>query len=247
MNWKKIAFIVFNLALGTYVVLAMTTFNKPDDSLVCKGVNISIEEETVSGFLTAQDVRHLLDADGISVQGQAMERVNLRAIEEALEKKELIEEAECYKGQDGLVYITIRQRIPVIRVMNDAGEDYCVDNHGKPLPHTDYACDLIVATGHISKAYAGKWLAPLANQIMATPFWNNQVVQLNVLDDGSVEMVPRVGAHIVHLGQPVDIDKKLERLRKFYLYGLNTAGWNRYWRISVEYDNQIVCKRKTKK
>jgi cell division protein FtsQ len=42
---------------------------------------------------------------------------------------------------------------------------------------------------------------------------------------------------------PTGMDKKLERMRKFYLYGLNKAGWNKYSSISVEFDNQIICKR----
>ena len=74
--------------------------------------------------------------------------------------------------------------------------------------------------------------------------YTSETVQLNVLADGSVELVPRVGKHIAYLGQPKGITKKLERLRKFYLYGLNVAGWNKYSRVSVEYGNQIVCKRR---
>jgi len=56
--------------------------------------------------------------------------------------------------------------------------------------------------------------------------------------------VPRVGEHIAYLGQPTGVANKLERLRKFYRYGLNQAGWNKYSRVSVEFDNQIICKRR---
>ena len=244
MNWKKTAFIAINIVLGTYVVLAMTIFNGPDEEQVCKDLDINIEEGIVEGFLTPDDVKHMLSADALNPIGQSVESINLRAIEDTLQSKELIEHAECYKGQDGTICIDIRQRIPVVRVKNDKGEDYYVDSHGKPMPRTDYSCTLIVATGHITKPYAEKWLAPMANMVLSDAFWKNQIVQLNIRNDGSVEMVPRVGNHLVYLGQPVGIEKKLERLRKFYRYGLNVAGWNKYSVISVEYDNQIVCKRK---
>jgi cell division protein FtsQ len=151
---------------------------------------------------------------------------------------------QCYKGQNGLVCIDVRQRIPVVRVMNDQGEDFYVDNHGKPMPSTDYSCNLIIATGHINKQYAERRLVPMANIILSKPFWKSQVVQLNVLGDGSVEIVPRVGGHIAYIGQPDGVEKKLDRLQKFYRYGLMQAGWNKYSRVSVEFDNQIVCKRK---
>lgn len=244
MNWKKIAYGAFNVVLGVYLVLAMTAFNTPDDSQVCKSVRINIEKGVVDGFLTETDIRFMLNHDAINPVGQSMEKINLRVMEDILQDKELIEQAECYKAQDGLVCIDIRQRIPVVRVMNDQDEDYYVDSHGKPMPGTDYSCKLIVATGRINKQYAEKWLAPLANVVLQDPFWKNQVVQLNVLTDGSVEIIPRVGDHVVYLGQPFGVTKKLERLQKFYRYGLTQAGWNKYSRVSVEFDNQIVCKRK---
>jgi len=107
-----------------------------------------------------------------------------------------------------------------------------------------YVNDLIVATGHISRKYAQSHLSRVANFIMQDKFWQNQVVQANILNDGTVEMIPRIGEHIIYLGPPLNIDKKLERMHKFYLYGLNVAGWNKYSYISVEFDNQIICKRK---
>lgn len=243
MNWKKTAFIAFNMLLAAYMAMAFTIFNKPDEEMVCKDLDISIEKGVVDGFLTEKDVRHMLQLDAISPMGQSMESIDLRLIEETLKGKELIENAECYKGQQGIVCMNIRQRIPVVRVMNNAGEDYCVDSHGKPMPRTDYSCNLIIATGNISKQYAEKCLAPLSNIILANPFWKYQVVQLNVLGDGSVEIIPRIGGHVIYLGQPVGAKDKLDRMTKFYRYGLKVAGWNKYSRISVEFDNQIVCKR----
>jgi cell division protein FtsQ len=83
-------------------------------------------------------------------------------------------------------------------------------------------------------------------KLLDDDFWQEQTVQLNVLNDGTLELVPRVGNHIVYLGTPTGIDKKLERLRKFYKYGLSHAGWDRYERINVEFDNQIICKKRSK-
>ena len=242
--WKKIVLVSVDVVLALYLVLAMTAFNRPDAETVCRDMNITIEEDVMPGFLTNDEVRHMLVADNLSPIGKAMSTINLRQMEETLEAKDLIEKAECWTTQNGIVCISIHQRIPVIRVMNNQGEDFYIDSHGRAMPHTEYACRLIVCTGYITKQYAAKVLAPLANIINDDTFWKNGIVQMNILADGSVELVPRVGDHIVYLGQPVRINKKLERLRKFYRYGLNKAGWNKYSRVSVEYDNQIICKRR---
>ena len=102
----------------------------------------------------------------------------------------------------------------------------------------------MIATGHINRRDAQKVLTKVGNTILADKFWQNQVVQLNVLSDGTLEIVPRVGDHIVFLGAPVDIEGKLKRLEKFYKYGLSQAGWNKYSYINVAFENQIICKKK---
>ena len=244
MNWKKGIIIALDIVIGVYLVLAVTAFNKPEErSSVCNEVRISIEKTDPQGFLNEEDIRQILVSSHLMPLGKPMDKISVRQIEEKLSGNNLIESAQCYKTQSGHVCISLRQRVPVVRVMADNGDDYYVDNHGESISPSGYSCDVIVATGSISRAYAKKHLFAVANDIQADQFWKNQVVQLNILADGSVELIPRVGEHIAYLGQPTDISHKLQRLQKFYLYGLSQAGWNKYSRISVEFDNQIICKR----
>ena len=247
INWKKSLIIVLDVIIGCYLVLAVTVFNRPDErATVCSEVKIDIEQSKGDGFLNPAEVKQLLEQQRLYPLAQPMQFISTRKIEEALEKSPFVDEAQCYKTQSGHVCIQLRQRLPVLHVMAANGERYYLDDHGEILPATGLTVDLIVATGTISRKYACKVLAPLANRLRENVFWQNQIVQLNVLADGSLELVPRVGDHIVYLGAPTDIDQKLDRLRKFYKYGLSHAGWNRYERISVEFGNQIICKKRKK-
>ena len=70
--------------------------------------------------------------------------------------------------------------------------------------------------------------------------------------------MPRVGDQIIYIGQLPEtnrpdkrkqlvteyINRKMDRLEKFYKYGLSQAGWNKYSYINVEFDNQIICKKR---
>ncbi len=248
MEWKKITIITFDVLIGIYLMLVMMAFIKPDETAdVCSDVHITIEQDLSEGFLNKKDITLMLRHSGLSFLARPMNSINTRQVEEILQGNDLIDSVECYKAINGVLCINVRQRVPVIRVMADNGEDYYVDHRGEIIQHNNYTCNLIVATGHINKKYASKVLTPIANLIQEDKFWKNQIVQFNVLEDGSLELVPRVGEHIAYLGQPTDVEQKLERLRKFYRYGLNEAGWNRYSRISVEFDNQIICKKKKTK
>ena len=93
--------------------------------------------------------------------------------------------------------------------------------------------------------------------MMQSELWSNQIEQINVLPDHSIELIPRVGEHVVYIGNlpqsnsqqqrekeiKAFLDTKLTRLEKFYKYGLSQAGWNKYGYINIEFDNQIICKK----
>lgn len=246
MNWKRVLVFALSSFLGVYLILAATVFNKSKKlDVTCKNVHITIEKGVIEGFLTPAEIQKMLNADNIKPIGKTLSQINTREIEDKLKSKELIEKAECYKTQSGNLCISVRERIPVMHVMADNGENYYVDNQGNQMSNPDYVCNLMIATGHITPKYARRVLAPVGKLVMQDPFWRNEIVQLNVLPDETLEMIPRVGDHVVYLGKPEGIKRKLERLRKFYKYGLNQAGWNIYSRISVELDNQIICKKKT--
>ena len=244
-NWKQILIVVCNIIVGIYLILAVTAFNNPDEAMTkeCAEVKIDIEEETMEGFLNPGEVKRLLTQYKLYPLSQPMNRISPRRIEETLQKSPFVEKAECYKSLDGHVCIIIKQRIPVIRIMSDNGDNYYLDNFGNIMPEAGYATDILIASGHINKKYAQNVLSKIANHIISDSFWRNQIVQLNVLTNGTLEMIPRVGDHIVYLGYPAHIDNKLERLKKFYIYGLNKTGWNKYNYINVEFSNQIICKR----
>ena len=244
-NWKQILIVACNVIVGIYLVLAVTAFNNPDEAMAkqCTEVKIDIEKESMEGFLNPGEVKKLLTQQNIYPLSKPMNTISPRKMEETLQKSPFVEKAECYKTLSGHVCINIKQRLPVIRIMAVNGDNYYLDHHGNIMPEAGYATDILIATGNITRKYAQTVLSKIANHIVSSSFWRNQTVQLNVLPNQTIEMVPRVGDHIVYLGSPSNIDNKLERLRKFYIYGLNKAGWNKYNYINVEFNNQIICKR----
>lgn len=256
---KRTLLAIVCTALSVYVVLGMTALNRPKEAYpVCTKVTINIEDESTNGFLSAAEIRRILERNKLYPFKKRMAGVNPRDIEERLKTSPFVKTAQCFKTKDGCVNISITQRLPIIRVKNSRGEDYYLDDHGGIMPNSKYTSDLIIATGNISKWYARAYLAPMAVEIMSDEFWRNQIVQVNILPDLGVELVPRVGEHIVYLGplpqtkyinrrkaQITDfMTKKLDRLEKFYRYGLSEAGWNKYSYIDLEFDNQIICKKK---
>lgn len=256
--YKKSILILLDIILCVYVFAAMLSFNKPDESMkVCSEVNIQIADENSNGFLSAAEVKKILEKNRMYPLNTKMTSVQPRLIEDLLMQSPFVNTAECYKTQNNHVCITITQRLPIIRIKSQKGGDYYLDDKGGIMPNSKYTSDLIIATGNINKWYAKNYIAPMADVIMANDLWKNLIEQINVLPDLGIEIVPRVGDHIVYLGMlPLTknvakrrsliedfVTRKLTRLEKFYKYGLSQVGWNKYPYINLEFDNQIICKR----
>lgn len=256
INWPSTLTKVADVLIGVYLIAAFTAFNKPDETVKkCTKVSINIQDETTNGFITTAEVKDRLQRQHLYPLEKPMGGISARAIEDALKATPFIKTAECYKTQDGKVCISLTQRLPIVRIKAVNGDDYYIDDKHNIMPNSHYTSDLVIATGSISRWYARNYVADLIDAISSSELWRNQIEQINILPDRGVELVPRVGEHIVYLGELPEskysqkrkkliadfVDNKLSRLLLFYKYGLSQAGWNKYSYINLEFDNQIVC------
>ena len=75
----------------------------------------------------------------------------------------------------------------------------------------------------------------------ADEFWKAQIIQVKVLENGELELIPRVGNHTILLGTTDELELKFKKLKIFYEKGLSKTGWNEYSQINLKFDNQVVC------
>ena len=260
INWKKTIIVTLDVVLGIYVTVAMTTFNSAEaESSVCTKVAIDISDGNTNGFLSSNEIKAILQRHELYPLARKMSSVDPRKIEDLLKVSPFVKTAECYKTVDGHVNIVVTQRMPIVRIKSDNNGDYYLDEKGGIMPNSKYTSDLIIATGDINKTFATNYVAFLAGALMENDMWRNLVEQINVLPDKAIEIVPRVGDHIVNIGylpyhhnkaERQDsivsyVNRQMNRLEKFYKYGLSQTGWNKYSYIDLEFSNQIICKKKS--
>ena len=103
---------------------------------------------------------------------------------------------------------------------------------------------LPVATGRITREFAKKELLPLAQYLHSNDLWNAQIEQIHVAANEEIQLVPRVGDHIIVLGRPGNYAHKFGKLQTFYKKALTEVGWERYSHINVDYSDQVVATKK---
>ena len=243
---KKLFIFLFLMLITTYLVVAVTAFNGKPLEETCTGMELVITDSIDHGFITKKEILRTLTQKKLSPIGKEMKDINTRTLEDELNQHPLIGNAECFRTTGNRIGIRVTQRLPILRVMAANGENYYVDDKGQAMPIANSAANVVIATGNIDKNFATKELYEFGLFIQKEPLWQAQIQQINVTPTKELELVPRVGEHIIFLGKPGDYKEKFDRLKTFYKKGLNKVGWNKYSRISLEFNNQIICTKKEK-
>lgn len=237
---KKILTTIILVLLAGYVLFAAIALCDKPAGQVCQGIRLEIRDSLKTGYMTTADITALLVKSGLNPTGQPLDAVNLRAIEKTLEASPLIAASECYKTLSGHVVVEVECRRPILRVLPNDGDSYYLDEEGEVIEHIAKAVYVPVATGYITRAFARKELLELARYLQDSELWNAQVEQICVTQRGELELIPRVGDHVIALGRPGGYEEKFDKLYTFYKKGLSEVGWDRYSRIHVGYDGQVV-------
>lgn len=237
---KTVIKLLLLAGLIVYLVFAFTNFTRHGDQTVCQRIHFTIADSSHAGFITADEADHILRQSAAYPIGRKMDDIDVRAIEKTLCKNAYIDSASCYKSPNGTVNVLIEQRLPLMRVMSDTGEQYYIDEKGHMMSPQGYVADLVVATGNISPDFARKHLLKMGRFLRDDAFWDKQIEQIHVLPNQHLQLVPRIGAHVIQFGTTDSISQKFRNLYTFYEKVLPEVGWNKYSVISVEHTAQIV-------
>lgn len=229
----------------------------------CDQVVIRINYGAADTLVTRSDVDSIILRTAGIVKGKPLGYVNTGAIEKAIRRQPYVARVTVFENNKGTVFINIRQREPLLRIINRSYESFYLDESGVLLPvNPNFSARVLVANGFIDDSYRKNpdfrvnilalpdsvmydslltSLYRLTMYVSRDPFLKGQIAQVYVNELGEFELIPRVGNHIILLGSTEDLDAKFRKLMAFYKYGLNRIGWNKYNVINIKYKNQVVC------
>lgn len=240
---KKILLISTMAILGAYIVFATLFLTKKPEDAKCEGVNIFISKNE-NKVLTVENIEKLLKGKKLDPTGKLMTSVDCGEIERCILESSLIDNCQCYKTYQNYVGINIECKRPIMQVFDINETEFFIDNEGHIIEGVYNAIYLPVASGHIERSMANKELLTLALYLEDDEFWREQIEQIYFTPKKEIILVPRIGNHIIEVGEVTNIEEKLEKLLKFYKDGLNKIGWNKYNKLNIEFDNKVIGTKK---
>ena len=253
INWKAVfkgfAWLVCLAGVGAL----MSFIEVKKQTVTCKEIEILIPG--ADNFIEIEEIDAILKQSEGDLIGRNLKQLNLHQIEKNIAANPYIGFVKVYADMNGTVYVEVKQREPILRIINAGGQDYYVDLDGLKMPISpNFTADVLVATGYILEGFNGrvdtlmtfaaKDLYKTARFLSKDSLWNAQIEQLYINEKNDIEMIPRVGKQRIIIGNAQGIATKMDNLLAFYKQAMPKAGWNAYRTINLKYLNQVVCEKR---
>lgn len=241
---RKIVGIIKILLLIAYFPAVMAFVSDEKSNRLCVGFDAVNYSDDDKALIPEKNLQELVRNRLPKMDGVLLSQINTHDLESIIEKHPVVKKCEIFTTPGGLLHVGIKQREPLLRVFNQ-GTSYYLDNEGVRVPVSlSHSAYVPVVSGNVNALKSQSDLLTLINFIGDSKFWNAQVEQIHVNSLGEFVLVPRVGDHLIFIGDLSDLDDKFARLKALYRNGWTLHEWNIYKSVSLKYKGQIVCTKK---
>lgn len=240
---------------GLLLVGALIAFSeRKHDVITIRDVHIRMQNIGDNHFMDEGDIKNLMQTDTQTLRGADVRSIDLNEIEKRIRQDRYVKGAELYNDLRGNLVVNVSLRRPLARIVRNDGPDGYIAEDGTVMPASDKftsrttllsgprAVSLLQAD-NVGDSDEGAAILELLHYIHGDEFWKAQIAQLDIDSKGRISMYPQVGDERIEFGSPGDLERKFAKLRIYYKEILPRTGWNKYGRVNLEYEGQIVAER----
>jgi cell division protein FtsQ len=160
-----------------------------------------------------------------------------------------VKEAQVYADMKGEIFTLIVQKQPLIRIINNNGVSYYLDENGKKMPvSNNFTTRVPVATGFVETvnnperdSAVQKQLFDLISFIRNDEFLLALCEQIDVSEKGEFEIIPKMSRHRFLIGDALHLEQKFRRMKIFYNEVMTSDTVQNFNTVNLKYHNQIIC------
>lgn len=218
----------------------------------CKKIEVRIENQLENHFVDENDVLALLSAgQNDMLTGKRYNEIDLKTLEKEIKKNKFVNNVQISHDFAGNMLVEVAQARPVARVLRNRGRDAYLGSSGEILPISPrYTARVLLLEGpgarrlttvSLKDDSTGKALFQLVEFINKSPFWQKMITHLYIDEYEEITMYPQIGKQVIDFGTAENFENKFRKLNTFYTKIVPAKGWNRYSKITVKYQEQIIC------
>ena len=233
-KYRILKILITVILLGFLLSFSLKRFSKLDITEDKVSVKLNTNNTPVY-FIDEKDIRDIVKKQN---PNGTVGGVNIPELEKKLNNLPAIDSANVYLNLNGKLNLDITQRVPSFRV-NYQGKDYYVDQKGIEFPISrNYSHPCMLVTGKIDpEEYIA--LADLVEKIDKDDFCKKYFIGITK-EKGNYNLLTSDGHYKVELGNLENIDFKIKGFKTLVEKFLVFHDPQKYKKISVKYDNQII-------
>jgi cell division protein FtsQ len=221
-------------------------------TVAVKDIIIKVENVQENYFLDEDDIVELMKLDKENLKGATLDRLNMKSLENKIKAHRFVEDAELYSDLKGNLIVKATLRRPIARIVRNDGPDGYIAEDGTVMPVTEkYTARVMLLSGafarqllqvrNLNEIEEGKQVLEMLHMIRDDDFWKAQIAQLDIDSKARINIFPQIGNERIEFGKPENLEVKFKKLRIFYKEILPQQGWNKYERVNLEYEGQIIA------
>lgn len=193
-------------------------------------------------FITHETVNKLLIQNKESATKVPKDILDLNRLELALKSNPMIKTAQIYLAVNGGIKADVVQRKPIARV--NANTSYYIDEDGLVMPlSNNYTARTPLVTGFVKKDNL-KNVYAIADKIYKDEFLKTHIVEIYQAQNLDIKLKMRVYDFEILIGDLNNLDKKINNLKAFYQKAKKDKSLNKYSKVNLQFENQVVCTKK---
>ncbi len=230
-KWRILKILVTVVIFGFLLSFSLKRFNeKPLDD-----ISVKMSDKSPVYFVDEKDIKTIVERYNTT---KKVGDIDIPSLEKKLNELPAVDSANVYLSLDGKLHLDILQRVPVFR-LNNGGKGFYVDKDGTEFPISkNYSHPCMLVSGDVKKKEYLK-LVELIDKIDKDSFCKNYFAGITK-ENGNFNLITNEGLYKVELGDLDHIEFKIKGFKTFVEKFLVNQNPEKYSKISVKYDNQIV-------
>ena len=191
-------------------------------------------------FLTRETVNKLLIENNSDIKTLTKVKLDLNKLEKIVNKNNMVEKSQVFLSIDGVLIAIVKQRTPIVRVINNDTSFY-VDYQGNKMPLSDdYSARVPLVLGEINNNNSAE-LHTLFKYIYDDDFLKKNIIGIQLFNNGAIKLMNRNYNYEIDFGRSQNIEKKFNNYKAFFQKAVQDSSITKYKTITLRFTQQVVC------
>ena len=239
INWLNIwinirLILIFGLIVALYSFTSIKNQNRKLSKTMVQFVGENNQ------FLTRETVNKLLIENNSDIKTLTKVKLDLNKLEKIVNKNNMVEKSQVFLSIDGVLIAIVKQRTPIVRVINNDTSFY-VDYQGNKMPLSDdYSARVPLVLGEINNNNSAE-LHALFKYIYDDDFLKKNIIGIQLFNNGAIKLMNRNYNYEIDFGRSQNIEKKFNNYKAFFQKAVQDSSITKYKTITLRFTQQVVC------